>query len=332
MTLDPSHDARLVELADLRDGWLDGEGKAIGPECIAAAREFLSAPPHLDAADPYWPIFPTVAGGVLLERHEELGSGTRLISVEFEPGLPVNVFVMTCPRERPVLPPTWTGTWTQSPRRSRRSRGPARLPEPPHQATMLRSLPQDIVDSPTTLQAVALRFTRPVEGHLGFYLFVDAPEGHTSPVHTVDGFPAIWDGETRSTSAHPGLGRLFFGIGFVKGFEDVFEDAPWFEPTSDMDITTWGATEDRNLAEGRVTSGVADSIAQVLDRMPWLTADEQAYAVTVTAVNRSEAPDFRWEHQGPYIGDFANLPDSGFIFVVQQYRDGVVARHTNPPC
>ena len=55
---------RLAALAELAEGWHDGNGKAMAPAAISAARKLLSARPLL--AEFYY-IYPTDNGGVLFE-------------------------------------------------------------------------------------------------------------------------------------------------------------------------------------------------------------------------------------------------------------------------
>ena len=56
--------ARLTDLGNLRDGWHDGEGSAPSAEAIKVAKTFLRQRPSLAGA---LSVFPTLAGGVLLE-------------------------------------------------------------------------------------------------------------------------------------------------------------------------------------------------------------------------------------------------------------------------
>jgi hypothetical protein len=55
---------RIASLADLKDGWHDGEGKAVGAEAISAAMKLLAARPLLAGT---YHIYPTDGGGVLFE-------------------------------------------------------------------------------------------------------------------------------------------------------------------------------------------------------------------------------------------------------------------------
>lgn len=59
--------ARLAELADLRDAWLDGEGLALTPHALATASTLLGrlATEHPDAPCPH--VFPTPEGAVSAE-------------------------------------------------------------------------------------------------------------------------------------------------------------------------------------------------------------------------------------------------------------------------
>ncbi len=55
---------RISFMAKLRDGWHDGDGKAVAPEAVSAAVKLLSARPLLAGA---YHIYPTDVGGVLFE-------------------------------------------------------------------------------------------------------------------------------------------------------------------------------------------------------------------------------------------------------------------------
>lgn len=159
---------------------------------------------------------------------------------------------------------------------------------------MLRSLPQGIIDKPTTAQLVALQFTEPVEGHPGVYT----------------------------------------GAGFHNFFSHVFEDDLWFDPPADSDMKHIVETLEANVAEDRMAYGVADSLEQILDRLQWLTTDEQAYVLVATLVSREATPDFRWHKHGRYIGDFTDLAEhlgdsdsaieSVVTFTVHQFREEVL--------
>lgn len=75
---------RLEHLATLRDGWLDGDGKAIGPGAIARADDLLRM-----LSEPWMPyVYPTPDGGVQIEfdRRDRDGrpSADWLIEIEIE--------------------------------------------------------------------------------------------------------------------------------------------------------------------------------------------------------------------------------------------------------
>ncbi len=55
---------RIQSMSSLKDGWNDGDGKAVTPEAVAAAERLLSARPQLAGN---YHIYPTDAGGVLFE-------------------------------------------------------------------------------------------------------------------------------------------------------------------------------------------------------------------------------------------------------------------------
>lgn len=61
---------RLTELAQLKDGWLDGEGKAVCLYRIAEVREILSSEPH---------IYPMEDGGI------EVVWGDHFLAIELSP-------------------------------------------------------------------------------------------------------------------------------------------------------------------------------------------------------------------------------------------------------
>lgn len=75
---------RLLHLAHLRDGWLDGEGRAPSYIALDATREILM---RLD--EPGAPgIFPMEDGGVQLE----WADGTRVVSFEVSPDFDLSIF------------------------------------------------------------------------------------------------------------------------------------------------------------------------------------------------------------------------------------------------
>ncbi|WP_114906872.1 hypothetical protein [Ornithinimicrobium murale] len=156
---------------------------------------------------------------------------------------------------------------------------------------MLQSLPQSVIDTATGIQGLNLDHTFEVEGHPGVYA----------------------------------------GWGFDQGFGDVFEPELWFDHLPDRSMATIISVVARNEEAGRMSFGVADSLEQILERLAWLTTDEQAYALTANPVTRKDSPGFRWHKHGPYIGDFTDRAErlgdcnpaieSVVTFAVHQYRD-----------
>jgi hypothetical protein len=77
---------RLEELADLKDGWHDGEGLGVRPAVLEFARNALrelGREPDVSSFADQLRIFPTVEGGLQFE----LSSGNEERSVELRPDL-----------------------------------------------------------------------------------------------------------------------------------------------------------------------------------------------------------------------------------------------------
>ena len=72
--------ARLTELRKLRDGWLDGEGRALNGELLDRVERALAALPE---GVPVPHVYPTVDGGVSVEWN----AGETDVSVEVSPDL-----------------------------------------------------------------------------------------------------------------------------------------------------------------------------------------------------------------------------------------------------
>ena len=79
-----SFEKRLVELSNIKDGWLDGECKAATPEAIEATRRLFKA---LYAADPKIQL-PFIGPDIT----EENEGGVELEWISGEPGGPVEVY------------------------------------------------------------------------------------------------------------------------------------------------------------------------------------------------------------------------------------------------
>ena len=161
---------------------------------------------------------------------------------------------------------------------------------------MLQPLPQSVSDNATKIQRLLLNSTEQVEGHPGVYT----------------------------------------GWGFDNDFDHVFLDTPWFDmrPRSqfatqeewESEFRAWAQDADR---QARVVYGVADSLDQILERLPWLADDEQPYVLVVTL---ADDPSWRWHKWGEYFGDCTDqgeyLGESGIeqvvTFTVHQYREDVL--------
>lgn len=92
--------ARLIELAALPDRWGDdGEGQPIVVEALEAARDLMRAITDADAPRPA--IFPTTAGGVLVEWASS--KGVRSIEITASPTLTFELFELATPFGEPTF-------------------------------------------------------------------------------------------------------------------------------------------------------------------------------------------------------------------------------------
>lgn len=78
---------RLMELAHLRSGWLDGEGEAVAFLALEVAREILSRADDLEHEAVTPTLSPTEDGGVLIE----WASAARVVSIEIGPDLDIDM-------------------------------------------------------------------------------------------------------------------------------------------------------------------------------------------------------------------------------------------------
>lgn len=73
-------DARILELATLEPGWLDGDGESIKDWPLSMARKFVAALPNRE-----YGIFPTHEGGISIEwRQDDADGHNNACDLEFQ--------------------------------------------------------------------------------------------------------------------------------------------------------------------------------------------------------------------------------------------------------
>lgn len=93
---------RMSDLAQLQGGWDEGRGEACDPAAVAAATSFLNKRPRLCSR---YKIFPTAAGGVLIE----FESNGWDLSAEFLPGGAVELFGIEVDGDASLMPTHFEG-------------------------------------------------------------------------------------------------------------------------------------------------------------------------------------------------------------------------------
>lgn len=82
--------------------------------------------------------------------------------------------------------------------------------------------------------------------------------------------------------------------------------------------------------------GSADSIEQVIERLPWFTETEREFILIWDTLTPQEAPDWRWHKNGTYLGDqrpqYEHLGDEKHIVQIVTWQAVEVGREPVIDC